>query len=75
MQRPFDKPEYLISFNRCHIFFQMAVKLTQDFGELIETYEDELNEEMILKGPLRRGLAMQLHSKVGRTEYLRLLPQ
>ena len=29
------------------------------------------NEGMILKGPLRRGLVMQLHSKVGRTEYLK----
>ena len=49
----------------------MAVKLTKDFDELIETHEDDLNEEMILKGPLRRGLVMQLHSKVGRTEYLK----
>ena len=49
----------------------MAVKLTKDFDELIETYEEDLNEEMILKGPLKRGIVMQLHSKVGRTEYLR----
>ena len=53
----------------------MAVKLTKDFDELIETYEDDLNEEGILKGPLRRGLAtctcMQLHSKLQRTEYLK----
>ena len=33
----------------------------------------DLNEEMILKGLLRRGLylVMQLHSNVGRTEYLK----
>ena len=49
----------------------MAVKLTKDFDKLIETYEDDLNEEMILKGPLRRGLVVQLHSNVGRTEYLK----
>ena len=51
----------------------MADKLTKDFDELIETYEDDLNEEMILKGLLRRGLylVMQLHSKVERTEYLK----
>ena len=33
------------------MLFQMAVKLTKDFDELNETYEDDLNEEMILKGP------------------------
>ena len=33
----------------------MAGKLTKDFDVLMETYEDDLNEEMILKGPLRRG--------------------
>ena len=39
---------------RCRVLFQMAAKLTKDFDLLIETYEDDLNEEMILKGPLRR---------------------
>ena len=49
----------------------MAVKLTKDFDELIETYEDDLNDQILLKGPLRRGLVMQLHSKLQRTEYLK----
>ena len=49
----------------------MAVKLSKDFTELIENYKDDLNEEMILKGTLRRGLVMQLHSRVGKTEYLK----
>ena len=54
----------------CHISFQMAKKLTKDFDELIQTYEEDLNE-MLLKGPLRIGLVVKLHSKVGRTEYLK----
>ena len=55
----------------CRIPFQMANILTKDFDELIQTYENDLNEEMLLKGPLRRGLVVHLHSKVGRTEYLK----
>ena len=42
----------------------MDVKLTKDFDEVIEICEDDLNEEMILKGPHIRGLVMQLHSKL-----------
>ena len=54
-----------------HISFQIAEKLTKDFDELIQSYEEDLNGEMLLKGPLRIGLVVQLHSKVGRTEYLK----
>ncbi|KAL5506433.1 hypothetical protein EMCRGX_G008066 [Ephydatia muelleri] len=54
-----------------HRSLRMAVKLTKDFDELIETYEDDLNDQILLKGPLRRGLVMQLHSKLQRTEYLK----
>ena len=47
----------------------MAVKLVKDLEELIETYQDDINEDMPLKRALRRGLVMHLHSKVGRSEY------
>ena len=47
----------------------MAVKLVKDLEELIETYQDDINEDMTLKRALRRGLVMHLHSKVGRSEY------
>ena len=48
----------------------MAVKLVKDLEELIENYQDDINEDMTLKRALRRGLVMHLHSKVGRTEYV-----
>ena len=47
----------------------MAVKLAKDLEELIETYKDDINEDMTLKRALRRGHVMHLHSKVGRTKY------
>ena len=47
----------------------MAVKLVKDLEELIETYQDDINDDMTLKRALRRGLVMHLHSKVGRSEY------